>query len=233
MRRRSGLLIGLLTVAALAGVSTVASAMVPITLVVNGKPLSISPAPFLEGGRLMVPLRAVAQALGATVTWDGSSHTVSVNSSLTPYIVPQSVNTQKRAVTMAGDHGSTSVSIQINWARAYMVPPLPYPTTTAYKDVAVYLTLYNQGPHNVLINPLRDMALQDSQGTLYRLDFTANEQQSNSIAAWKYLQAGQTEAGELLFLAPQQANQLRFVWQPPGSAGISMALPGIQGLAGP
>lgn len=43
---------------------------------VNGQSVAIDVAPFIVGVRTMVPLRFVAQALGATVNWDNNSRTV-------------------------------------------------------------------------------------------------------------------------------------------------------------
>jgi len=43
---------------------------------VNGTPVAMDVAPFLIGARTLVPLRFVAQALGATVNWNQSNNTV-------------------------------------------------------------------------------------------------------------------------------------------------------------
>lgn len=47
--------------------------------VVNGEPRAIDAAPQLVNGRVMVPLRALAKALGATVRYDQESHAVLVS----------------------------------------------------------------------------------------------------------------------------------------------------------
>lgn len=46
---------------------------------VAGRPVTIDEAPFIVGASTYVPLRFVAQALGAQVTWDGSNDVVAVN----------------------------------------------------------------------------------------------------------------------------------------------------------
>lgn len=46
---------------------------------VNGQSTTIDVAPFLIGARTMVPLRFVAQALGASVNYNGSNNVVSIN----------------------------------------------------------------------------------------------------------------------------------------------------------
>jgi hypothetical protein len=45
---------------------------------VNGQSQTIDVAPFIIGASTYVPLRFVAQALGATVNWDGTNHVVAI-----------------------------------------------------------------------------------------------------------------------------------------------------------
>lgn len=47
-----------------------------LRILVNGTLLQPDVPPFIEQGRTQVPLRAVFQALGAEVEWDGATHTV-------------------------------------------------------------------------------------------------------------------------------------------------------------
>ena len=47
-----------------------------VSVVVDGQPVQFDVAPRLIGGRTMVPLRAIFEALGATVNWDASTKTV-------------------------------------------------------------------------------------------------------------------------------------------------------------
>lgn len=47
---------------------------------VNGQPQVLDSPPFVEGNRTLVPLRFVAQALGAHVDWDNSTSTVNITS---------------------------------------------------------------------------------------------------------------------------------------------------------
>jgi len=51
------------------------------TAMVNGQSVGMDVAPFLVGARTLVPLRFVAQALGATVNYDNGSRTVYINGS--------------------------------------------------------------------------------------------------------------------------------------------------------
>lgn len=47
-----------------------------ITVLLNSRPLSFDQPPVIINGRTMVPLRAIFQALGAQVDWDGATRTV-------------------------------------------------------------------------------------------------------------------------------------------------------------
>ncbi|MBC5815689.1 MAG: copper amine oxidase N-terminal domain-containing protein [Candidatus Eremiobacteraeota bacterium] len=46
---------------------------------INGQPATIDVAPFLVGARTLVPLRFVAQSLGATVNYDNGNRSVSID----------------------------------------------------------------------------------------------------------------------------------------------------------
>jgi hypothetical protein len=48
----------------------------PATVVINGVQIDASPGAFIEDGRVLVPLRAFAEALGATIEWDHRTRTV-------------------------------------------------------------------------------------------------------------------------------------------------------------
>ncbi len=46
---------------------------------VDGQPQTLDVAPFVVGARTLVPLRFIAQSLGATVNWNDSTSTVTIN----------------------------------------------------------------------------------------------------------------------------------------------------------
>ncbi|ADL08942.1 copper amine oxidase N-terminal domain-containing protein [Thermosediminibacter oceani] len=48
----------------------------PIDIILNGEHLQFDVPPVLENGRVLVPLRAIFEALGATVEWDGVTKSV-------------------------------------------------------------------------------------------------------------------------------------------------------------
>ena len=75
MKRLLSLTIALALVFSLcAGIS--AWAEKPVTVTVDGQVVNFDVQPRLIGGRTMVPLRAIFEALGATVEWDEESQTV-------------------------------------------------------------------------------------------------------------------------------------------------------------
>ncbi|MEW6276854.1 MAG: copper amine oxidase N-terminal domain-containing protein, partial [Bacillota bacterium] len=47
-----------------------------VTVLLNSRPLSFDQPPVIVNDRTMVPLRAIFQALGAQVNWDGATQTV-------------------------------------------------------------------------------------------------------------------------------------------------------------
>ncbi|KQL43949.1 hypothetical protein AN963_21075 [Brevibacillus choshinensis] len=69
----SGLLVG-----AMVSSAGVVSAAQPITLVMNGQVGKIDASPQIIKGRAFVPVRAVAEELGATVKWDAANRAVHV-----------------------------------------------------------------------------------------------------------------------------------------------------------
>ncbi len=76
MKRKSLLLCIFLALVLLVGQVPFAQAAGDISVIVNGKTLAADPAPFIQGGRVLVPFRAIFEALGANVSWDESTQTV-------------------------------------------------------------------------------------------------------------------------------------------------------------
>jgi hypothetical protein len=50
-----------------------------VTVIINSLTLRASPAPYIVEGRTMVPMRAILEALGATVTWDERTQTATAS----------------------------------------------------------------------------------------------------------------------------------------------------------
>lgn len=76
MKRKSLVLCIFLALVLLIGQVPFAQAAGDIAVIVNGKTLAADPAPFIQGGRVLVPFRAIFEALGANVSWDESTQTV-------------------------------------------------------------------------------------------------------------------------------------------------------------
>lgn len=76
MKKKSLVLCILLALVLLVGQVPFAQAAGDISVIVNGKTLAADPAPFIQSDRLLIPFRAIFEALGANVTWDESSQTV-------------------------------------------------------------------------------------------------------------------------------------------------------------
>jgi hypothetical protein len=53
-----------------------ASAQTTISVVLNGTPVSFDQPPIIEDNRTLVPLRAIFEAMGAAIVWDGDTRTV-------------------------------------------------------------------------------------------------------------------------------------------------------------
>lgn len=62
-----------------AAVPAVSAQARPIQVLINGRVQEFADAPFIEGGRTLVPLRAIFEALGAGVSWDNATKTVTAS----------------------------------------------------------------------------------------------------------------------------------------------------------
>lgn len=74
-----------------------------ISVDVNGNPLTFNVPPVKVGDRVMVPLRGIFEALGATVNWDGATRTITANREATNVLLvigksPATVNGQAVAL---------------------------------------------------------------------------------------------------------------------------------------
>lgn len=76
----------------------------PIKLIVNGQEVASDPAPIMHQDRVFIPVRFVAEALGADVTWDEEQNAVIVTTK--PQVVPGG------AVTIPGGTITTPVEPQ-------------------------------------------------------------------------------------------------------------------------
>ena len=95
------------TVLAQRGATSVSLAIGNTTAMINGQPAAMDVPAMLVGGRTMVPLRFVSQALGAAVNWDSATSTVAISSGGTavaplPSTYPTAPQPSRVAGTLVG-----------------------------------------------------------------------------------------------------------------------------------
>lgn len=80
MIKRKGFIVFLITLLIISLIVP-AGASGPIRIIVDGNVLSTDVAPVLEGGRTLVPIRAISEHLGAQVDYNTQTKTIKINSS--------------------------------------------------------------------------------------------------------------------------------------------------------
>lgn len=101
----------------------------PISLIVNGQQITCDVPPQLINGRVMVPARALAEALGAIVTWDSSNNAVVVvtsNSNSTQLQNNSSTNNSSITQGTANDGDNAVTVITYNGCRAIATNNITY-----------------------------------------------------------------------------------------------------------
>ena len=86
-------------------------AMVHLTIgshdtMVNGKPVTLGYPPFVVAGRTLVPLRFIAESLGAQVNYDAAKQVVDVNSGGTPVAVAGDIHKIKHVIIIMQENRS-------------------------------------------------------------------------------------------------------------------------------
>ncbi|NLZ91929.1 MAG: copper amine oxidase N-terminal domain-containing protein, partial [Clostridiales bacterium] len=79
----------------------------------NGEMLSFDVHPFIENGRVLVPLRGVMEGLGADVEWDGQTRTVSVAAEGVNIRLVIGENTAKVVKTVDGTPVEQTVELDV------------------------------------------------------------------------------------------------------------------------
>lgn len=90
--------VSLIVVLAVVLVILPTGAETPIRVEINGSPLNFDVLPTIVAGRTLVPLRAIFEALGATVSWDDTTRTVTATRRQT--IIALTVGTRVARVNM-------------------------------------------------------------------------------------------------------------------------------------
>lgn len=65
--------------------TTIALAVNPIKIIVNGTEIKTDVSPIIQNGTTLVPIRVVAQSLGYDVIWNETNQSVIINSSKIPF----------------------------------------------------------------------------------------------------------------------------------------------------
>src|SRR5665647_2854462 len=68
-------------------ISTISSSSAP-SVILNGSKMKFEVAPRIENGRTLVPLRAIFEAMGASVEWNETTRTATAHNSSTTVILP-------------------------------------------------------------------------------------------------------------------------------------------------
>ncbi|MEW5921178.1 MAG: stalk domain-containing protein [Bacillota bacterium] len=84
MKKERLLIIAFLVLLALTSLTSIALAASPVRLLVNGQELKPDTPPRIINGRVMLPVRTIAEALGASVVWDAEKNLVLVDTPVTP-----------------------------------------------------------------------------------------------------------------------------------------------------
>jgi hypothetical protein len=71
--------IGGLVILGMLSVSSTAYAAEPVKIIVKGKVIQTDVTPIMDKGRVLVPIRAITEALGATVAWDQDTRTATIS----------------------------------------------------------------------------------------------------------------------------------------------------------
>lgn len=101
---------------------------------VNGQTQYLDVAPFLIGARTLVPLRFVAQALGATVDWNNNTRTVTINGNGGTYNTPQSTPPPNRSFYLTNKRPTGAIRTQSPAIHANFSEPIARNTMHVYID---------------------------------------------------------------------------------------------------
>lgn len=74
-----------------------------VSVIVNGKQVAAGPQAFMSEGRVFVPVRSVAEELGATVDWNEGSGTVTINNSGSDAYLKGQINNQGGSPSITND----------------------------------------------------------------------------------------------------------------------------------
>lgn len=84
-----------------------------IGVFIKGLNLETDVPPVIKGGRTLIPVRAVVNALGADVDWDPETRTVTITKEMTSSITDEEVMNEDTTAEAASEDGATKMVIQL------------------------------------------------------------------------------------------------------------------------
>jgi hypothetical protein len=90
--------LGLAAALGVGGTSAAAEEQRPVTILLDDYPLPFPVAPMIVDGTTMVPFRAIAEALGITVEWNGETRTIRANDAETGAVVDLTLDRKEALV---------------------------------------------------------------------------------------------------------------------------------------
>lgn len=169
-------LIGALAVLIMTTTST-ANAAEPIKILVKNEQIKTDAAPIVEQGRVLVPLRAVAESLGATVDWDSKTKTATVRKWSESVRLTVGKNTalveKANPLSFSDLSGAVPLDVSVKSANNRVYVPLRFVSQQFGYQV-------NWGNNTVFINsPLSD----SDRKTMYEGDLTASRKLVMKLSA--------------------------------------------------
>lgn len=180
--------------------SGVAFAAQSIKILVNGKEVkSDVPAQVIKS-RTMVPLRAVGEALGATVEWDGKTNTVKITA---PWLPSNQ--------TPAAPNQVTGSPIQVNITNVEISQGDEFNKPKQDKEyIILHLTLKNTGSTIQNYNPL-NFKVKDSSGNITTEAFATIN--NDTALSYGELSPTGTVSGTICYEVPKGDSNLQLLYE--------------------
>lgn len=209
----------------------------PIRVLINNRALTLQVAPVMEAGRVMVPMRAIFEALGANVHWDAATRTIRAYrresaivlqmGSNTAWVNGPSVTIEAPPVSVQGNtmvplrFVAEALAAEVNWNAANNTVSITH-TPYTRKPIGGTIT-YGSIADPVILNPILSTdtasAFIHDRTNLGLVRFNQQNQPMNSLAdRWEWNQQTLTWRFWLNPLAkwhdgrPVTANDVKFTF---------------------
>ena len=135
---------------------------------INGQPAAIDVAPFIIGASTYVPLRFVAEALGANVNWDNSNRVVAITTSGNAAPPAQTITAQpaaqKSPLTLTNinpPRGGYVASVRPTISAGFANGTADPNTVKVYLDSLDITSGTTRAPNGIIYSPPSDLASQE------------------------------------------------------------------------